>query len=379
MNASVGSTMLTRAAVMRQLHKPLAAEDIELDPPKEGEVFLRMVAAGICGSDRHVLEGIYPSPLPAVAGHEGAGVVEAVGPGVTKLAVGDHVLQLFIGPCGKCEPCRRGQRTFCAERLPPDGTLLDGTFRMHASDGSDIATTLRLGSFAAHTVTPEINCVAIPREVDLVSAALVSCGVATGMGAAINVAKVKPGDNVLVIGTGGVGIAAIAGAVIAGAAEIIAVDRQESKREFAREFGATHFINPTDDDLVTAVLEYTHQRGVDSVLLTVDRVLPEHFPAAVTCLAPGGVVVQVGTPGPGLDSIPVSPNALLGKQASITGTAFGGMDPARDALRYVDLYRAGRLPLDRMVTRTYPLEGINDAFADMAGGRNVRGVVVYDN
>ena len=369
--------MRTRAAVMRALHKPLSIEDIELDAPGPGEVRLRMVAAGICGSDRHVLEGVYPSPLPAVAGHEGAGVVEQVGPGVTALSVGDHVIQTFIGPCGRCVPCRRGARTFCEERLPADGTLLDGTFRMHAMDGSDIATTLRLGSFAAHTVTPVQNCVAIPKDVDLVSAALVSCGVATGVGAAINVAGVRPGDAVVVIGAGGVGVAAITGAIIAGAADVIAIDKQESKRQFALEFGATHFLNPDDGDLVPAIMEITDGRGVDRVLLTVDRVLPEMFSMGVTCLAPGGVVVQVGTPAPGFDTIPVAPYELLRKQASITGSVFGGMDPARDALRYVDLYRAGRLPLDRFITRTYPLEGINDAFDDLAAGKNVRGVVVY--
>lgn len=370
--------MQTRAAVMRALSKPLSIEDIELDPPKEGEVRLRMVAAGICGSDRHVLEGVYPSPLPAVAGHEGSGIVEEIGPGVTRLAVGDHVIQTFIGPCGRCGPCLRGMRTFCEERLPPDGTLLDGTFRMHALDGSSIATTLRLGTFSAHTVTPEANCVAIPKDVDMVSAALVSCGVATGVGAAMNVARVQPGDHVLVVGAGGVGISAIAGSVIAGAAVVIAVDRQESKRAFALEFGATHFLDPSDGDIAAAVMEHTHGRGVDRVLLTVDRVPPEHFPMAVACLAPGGVVVQVGTPDGALDAIPVPPYELLRKQASITGTVFGGMDPARDALRYIELYRAGRLPLDRFVTRTYPLEGINDAFDDLAAGRNVRGVVVFD-
>jgi S-(hydroxymethyl)glutathione dehydrogenase/alcohol dehydrogenase len=173
-------------------------------------------------------------------------------------------------------------------------------------------------------------------------------------------------------------VAAIAGAVIAGAAEVIAVDLHESKREFALEFGATHFVNPSVDDVVAAVMEHTDARGVDSALLTTDRVLPEHFPMAVACLSPGGIVVQVGTPHGDHSSIAVSPYDLLRKQASITGTAFGGMDPARDALRYIELYRAGRLPLDRFITRRYPLDGINDAFADLAAGKNVRGVVVYD-
>jgi NDMA-dependent alcohol dehydrogenase len=363
---------------MRAQRRPLQIEDIELDPPRTGEVLLRMAAAGICGSDRHVLEGVYPSPLPAVAGHEGAGVVEAVGAGVTRVAVGDHVIQTFIGPCGHCEACRRGQRTFCHEAMPPEGTLLDGTFRMHALDGSDIATTLRLGTFAAHTVTPEINCVPVPKDIDLTCAALVSCGVSTGVGAAINVARVGPGDDVAIIGVGGVGVAALLGAVLAGAARVIAIDRYETKRAVALELGASRFVDARTEDVADAIRHATGGRGVDKVLLTADRIVAELYPLAVECLAPGGVVVQVGTPDTSLDHIPVPPYALLRKQLAITGTVYGGMDTATDALRWLDLYRAGRLPLDRFVTRTYPLEDINQAFADLAEGRNIRGVVVYD-
>jgi NDMA-dependent alcohol dehydrogenase len=363
---------------MRALRRPLQIEEIELDPPRTGEVLLRMAAAGICGSDRHVLEGVYPSPLPAVAGHEGAGVVEAVGPGVTRVAVGDHVIQTFIGPCGRCPACRRGQRTFCHEAMPPEGTLLDGTFRMHALDGSDIATTLRLGTFAAHTVTPEINCVPVPKDVDLTPAALLSCGVSTGVGAAINVARVGPGDDVAVIGVGGVGVAALLGAVLAGASRVIAVDRHETKRAVTLELGASHFVDARTEDVADAIRQATAGRGVDKVLLTADRIVAELYPLAVDCLAPGGVVVQVGTPDASLDHIPVPPYALLRKQLAITGTVYGGMDTATDALRWLDLYRAGRLPLDRFVTRTYPLEDINRAFTDLAEGRNIRGVVVYD-
>jgi alcohol dehydrogenase (nicotinoprotein) len=368
----------TRAAVMRALHAPLSIEEIELDPPRAGEVLLRMVAAGICGSDRHVLEGVYPSPLPAVAGHEGAGVVEAVGPGVTRVAVGDHVIQTFIGPCGRCTACRRGQRTFCQEALPADGTLLDGTFRMHALDGSDIATTLRLGTFAAHTVTPEINCVVVPKDIDLTCAALVSCGVSTGLGAAINVARVAPGEDVAVIGVGGVGVAALLGSLLAGAARVIAVDRQEAKRSVALQLGATQFVNGGTEDVAVAIRDATLGRGVDKVLLTADRIVADLYPLAVECLAPGGMVVQVGTPDAALDHIPVPPYTLLRKQLAITGTVYGGMDTATDALRWLDLHRSGRLPLDRFVSRTYPLDDINLAFSDLAEGRNIRGVIVYD-
>lgn len=363
---------------MRALNRPLVIEDIELDPPKAGEVLLRMTAAGICGSDRHVLEGVYPSPLPAVAGHEGAGIVEAIGPGVSGVAVGDSVIQTFIGPCGHCDACRRGQRTFCQEAMPSEGTLLDGTFRMHAMDGSDIATTLRLGTFSAHTVTPEINCVVVPKDIDPRYAALVSCGVSTGVGAAINVARVRPGDDVVVIGIGGVGVSALVGSVIVGAGRIIAVDLQEGKRAVALEFGATQFVNAGTDDVLAAVKAATGGRGVDQVLLTADKIVAPLYPLAVDCLGPGGVVVQVGTPDVSLDHIPVPPYALLRKQLAITGSVYGGMDTATDSLRWLDLYRAGRLPLDRFVTRTYALDDINQAFSDLAEGRNIRGVVVFD-
>jgi S-(hydroxymethyl)glutathione dehydrogenase/alcohol dehydrogenase len=360
---------------MRAVGGPLSVEEIELDPPKSGEVLLRMVAAGICGSDRHVLEGRFPSPLPAVAGHEGAGVVEAVGPGVTRVAVGDHVVQTFIGPCGACPPCQRGQRTFCQQAMPQDGTLLDGTFRMHALDGSDIATTLRLGTFAAHTVTPEINLVPIPKDVDLVPAALVSCGVATGVGAAVNVAAVRPGDTVAVLGVGGVGSAALLGARLAGAGTTIAVDLGTAKRDSAFDAGATHFVDAGAEDVLAAVHAATAGRGVDKVLLTMDHIRPEHYPLAVACAAPGGTVVQVGTSD--VDHIPVNPNELLRRQIALTGTVFGGMDPTAEARRWIDLHRAGRLPVERFVTRTYALDDINQAFADLAAGINVRGVVVF--
>ena len=204
---------------MRAFDEPLRVEEIELDPPKAGEVLLRMSAAGICGSDLHILAGDVPVPTPAVAGHEGSGVVEAVGPAVTRLAVGDHVIQTFVSICGHCEACVRGQSSFCATGMTFDGRYADGTHRMHSQSGEPIAAPLRLGTFSAHTVTPESSLIAIARDVDLTTAALVSCGVSTGVGAAVNVAKVVAGDTVAVVGIGGVGAAALAGAVLAGAAQ----------------------------------------------------------------------------------------------------------------------------------------------------------------
>ncbi|HZP28192.1 MAG TPA: alcohol dehydrogenase catalytic domain-containing protein [Acidimicrobiia bacterium] len=370
--------MRTRAAVMREHGRPLSIETLELDEPRAGEVLLRMEAVGICGSDRHVLEGRFPGSVPCVGGHEGAGVVESVGPGVHGIAVGDHVLQTFVGPCGVCGPCRRNQRTFCAERWTTDGRLPDGTFRLHDGRGDNVGTLLGLGSFGEYTVTPARNCLVVPGDVDPACAALVACGVSTGVGAAVNVAGTRPGDDVAVIGVGGVGAAAVLGAVLAGAARVVAVDIHASKADAARDLGATHFVNARDAEVAESLAEITDGRGVDRVILTLDRILAEHYRIAIDALAPGGVAVQVGATDQGLDYIPVSPDVLAHKQASFTGTVFGGMDPPADARRWLSLYRSGRLPLDKLITRTYTLDAINDAFADLAVGRNIRGVVRFD-
>ena len=361
---------------MRELRQPLSIETIELDDPRTGEVLIRMTAAGLCGSDLHVLHGHFPSAVPAVCGHEGAGIVEAVGPGVDGIEVGDQVVHLFVGPCGKCDNCLRGKKTFCTTYAHPDGSFADNTFRMHSADGTDIATTLGLGSFSAHTVSPAVNCAVVPKDLDPLTAALISCGVSTGVGAVINVARTQPGDSVAVIGVGGVGAAAILGAVLGGAGNIIGIDILEAKRDVALALGATDFILASEQDPRAEIARITGGRGVDRVLLTADTIRPEMYPLAIEVLAPGGAAVQVGASTAGLDHIPVSPSLFV-KQASFTGTAYGGMDPARDARKYADLALSGRLPVERLVTRTYPLEQINDAFDDLAAGRNIRGVVTF--
>ena len=370
--------MKTTAAVMRAHNQPLSIETIDVDPPKAGELLLRMAAAGICGSDRHVLEGHFPGAVPTVGGHEGAGVVEAVGEGVQGFAVGDHVLQTFVGPCGVCASCRRGQRTFCTLRWTTDGTLPDGTFRMHAADGSPIGTLLGLGSFSAHTVSPARNCVVVPPDVDLACAALVSCGVSTGVGAMVNVARTQIGDDVAILGAGGVGAAAIMGAVIAGAGRIIAIDVHDTKEGPARSFGATHFLNARTQNVAEAISQITEGRGVDRIVLTLDRIFPEHYKLAIEALAPGGVAVQVGSTDHGMDHLPVSPNAFASRQVSFTGTVYGGMNPEADARRWLELHRRGALPVETLITREYDLGDINKAFDDLAAGRNIRGLVRFE-
>lgn len=369
--------MEATAAVLRKENQPLSIETIEVDGPGEGEVLIRMVAAGVCHSDRHFMTGHRTTRLPVVIGHEGAGIVEAVGPGVSGLAVGDHVVQTFIATCGQCRQCRRRKYTACETGLGiTDGTMLDGTFRMHSS-GEDIGTGSRLGSFSELTVSPETACVKIPADIDLAHAALVSCGVSTGLGAAMNVAAIEPGESVAVFGAGGVGTAAIVGAVIAGAAAVVAVDVVDAKLQSALSFGATHAVNAAATDTVEAVRQVTGGYGVDKAIICIDTVRPEHITAALETVDAGGRVVIVGGADSAVDSIPASPAALLRSSKGILGTLYGGMDPHRDVLRYLDLYRAGRLPLDRFVSNTYPLESINQAFGDLVAGRNVRGVILY--
>lgn len=371
--------MKTTAAVMRAIGEPLSIEEVELDAPRAGEVLIRMAAVGICGSDRHVLEGHFPSSTPSVCGHEGAGVVEAVGEGVTSISVGDHVIQTFVGPCGHCAACRRGKRTFCTTGWNVDGRMADGTYRMRATDGEPIGTTLGLGSFSAHTVSPARNCVVIPADVDLGNAALVACGVSTGIGSVLNVAQMRPGDSVAVIGVGGVGAAAIMGAAMGGAGLVVGIDIHDSKRAAATKFGASHFVNAREEDVAAVLSDLTEGWGIDRVILTVDRTLPEHYLLALQALAPGGIAVQVGSSQAGLDHLPVAPAVFTLKQVSFTGTVYGGMDPALDALKYLDLHRAGRLDLASLVTTTYRLDQINDAFSDLAAGRNIRGLIRFDD
>jgi S-(hydroxymethyl)glutathione dehydrogenase/alcohol dehydrogenase len=336
-----------------------------------------MAAAGVCYSDHHFITGRRNMRLPAVIGHEGAGVVDAVGPGVKGLSVGDHVVQTFVAPCGRCHRCRRRKFTYCEVGLGvADGTMMDGTFRMRTADG-EIGTGMRLGSFSEYTVSPETACVLIPRDIDLTYASLVSCGISTGVGAALNVAAVRPGDSVAVFGVGGVGAAAVAGAIVGGAGAVIAVDINEHKLDMARSLGATHTVNAKDRDSVQAVREATGGYGVDKSILCIDVVRPEHLSAAIDSMDSGGTAVVVGGADSTLDHIPTSPALLMRDSKSVVGTMYGGMDPHRDVLRYLELYRSGRLPLEKFVSQTYPLDAINTSLKDLIEGRNIRGVVVF--
>ena len=354
-----------KAAVLREVNKPLTVEDVTLDDPGPGAVLVKTAASGVCHSDLHFIEGLWPVPTPAVLGYEAAGVVEAVGPGVTYVQPGDHVVMLFTPFCGRCEFCSVGQPYLCGQGRIAGQTL-------HIGDQA-VAPFLSMSSFAEYMVVPENGVVKIRKDVPLDRAALVGCGVMTGVGAAINTAKVEPGSTCVVIGTGGVGLNVIQGCALAGAEKIIAVDIHPNKLEMAREFGATHFVDASKEDPVAKVREITGG-GSDYAFEAIG--LPAAITQAFDMVRRGGHAVVVGMAPLGSEASISAPGFLAGK--SLLGCIYGSTRPRYDMPRLLDLYVAGKLKLDELVSRTYPLEGINDAFAAMKAGEVARGVIVFN-
>lgn len=371
--------MRARAALLKSIPGRYVIRDVEVDAPKEHEVLVRYVASGICHSDVHFLTGEHLGIVPMCGGHEGAGVVEAIGPGVTGLQVGDHVVASFIPSCGRCRYCADGRANLCnlGAKLQL-GPQLDGTYRMH-DDGEPISQFLLISTFSPWSVVPEQSLVKVPKDVPLETVCLLGCGVGTGLGSALNAAGVRAGHHVIVMGVGGVGINAVQGAAIAGAATVVAVDPVPFKREMAERLGATH----TYADIAEAadfVRSVTNGQGADSAILTMDGPTGDDAAAAFDAVSKGGTVVVTGmashhTP-PG---IPISLLMLAGMEKRIQGCLFGMCSPAVDILRQIDLYRAGRLKLDELVTRRYALDEINDAVTDLLEGRNIRGVISHQH
>lgn len=361
----------TRAALLRERGTPLCIEEIAFEPPRTSEVLVRIAAASACHSDLHV-QNLGGPHLPLIVGHEAAGVVEEVGPGVTRLKTGDKVAFSFVPSCGRCDACERGMEVACirGSQIGGDGSLLDGTHRARDRDGRPVGQMVRLGAFSEFTVVHEDSLQLVPPETDLRLAALLSCGFVTGAGAAINVAKVEPGDNVLVVGIGGVGAAAVQGALLAGAARIIAVDVHEKKLAMARDFGATDTIDASSSDWVAEVRELTGGWGVDKGITCVGRVDDAHLREFVACVRDVGHCVVVGA------GDPVLSLKEMGRK-TLTWTLYGSPRPKADVLRYLRLHEAGRLRLDHMITRTYTLDEVNECLEDMAGGRLIRGVIAF--
>ena len=347
-----------------------------------------MVASGMCHSDEHLWNGEIAvdqavldlmgwQQFPIIMGHEGAGVVEAVGPGVTDVAVGDHVVTSFVPSCGRCPACASGHQNLCdlgAQLL--SGHQLDGTSRHHALDGSDIATMCCLGTFAEHTVVSTQSVVKIDPALPLEVACLVSCGVTTGWASATYTGGVVSGDTVVVVGAGGVGMNAIQGASLGGAAHVVAVDPVEFKRDRAPEFGATHTAASVAE-AAGLVGQLTRGRNAELVIVTVGTAHGTDLADYMGLVAKGGTLVVTALAPLEERDATLSLFDLAMFQKSIKGTIFGGANPRYDIPRLLDLYTAGRLKLDELVTRTYTLDEINEGYQDLREGRNLRGVIRF--
>ena len=345
--------------------------DVELDPPKTGEVLVKMQATGICHSDLSIINGTIRWKLPSVLGHEGAGIVEQIGEGVTQVQPGDHVVLSFVPNCGECYNCNRAEPHLCRKNKPHGG-LLDGTSRVRMN-GEEIAVMSFLGNMAEYCVVPEACVVAIDKSYDFKAAALVGCGVTTGVGAAIKTAEVTPGSTVAVFGCGGVGLNVIQGARIAGAAKIIAVDLSVEKMELARAFGATDNVS-ADGDAVKEILDMTGGIGVDYAFEVVGN--GKLVEACFKATRMNGTTVLVGV---GRTDDRFSFNAMIVPftAKSIKGCMYGSANFKVDFPMYLELYRQGRLDLDRLITRTYSIDEAPEAFADLESGKNARGVITY--
>jgi alcohol dehydrogenase (nicotinoprotein) len=370
--------MKTRAAVLRDIGKPFEIVELDLDEPRTAEVRVKFTASGLCHSDDHLRTGDIPVRYPIVGGHEGAGVVEAVGEGVTRLAVGDHVVASFLPVCGKCRFCARGQTNLCDYgRFLVDNSLPDGTYRYHEG-ATDFGQMCLLGTFSQRAVLSEASVVKIEDDIPLVEAALVGCGVPTGFGSAVKAGEVKPGDTTIVYGVGGVGVNSLQGASIAGARYVIAVDPVEFKRESAMKFGATHAVATTEEAQALA-FELTWGVGADQAIVTMGVVTEEVVSAAFAAIRKRGTVVLTGLAGPAKKTVNISGFELSLFEKRLQGALFGSSNPFDDIPRILDLYRAGKLKLSELITTRYTLDQVNQGYEDMMAGRNIRGVIVYED
>jgi S-(hydroxymethyl)glutathione dehydrogenase/alcohol dehydrogenase len=367
--------MKARAAVLFEIGRRFEVRDVEVQAPKAGEVLVRMAAGGVCHSDLHVTTGQIPARLPAVLGHEGAGVVADVGPGVTSVKPGDHVISLWRSSCGTCEYCSDGRPALCAEgtQIRATGRLRDGTSRF-SLDGAEILHFAGVSTFAEYSVVPERALLPIPADVPLDRAALLGCAVITGVGAVFNCARVRPGRTMAVFGTGGVGLNVVQGGAIAGAEKIIAVDLLPAKLEYARRFGATHGVDASAGNAVAEVRAITGGRGVDYAFEVIGTA--RTIRDAYDCLAKRGTAVVVGV-SPGTAEVAIPAASLVFEERTLTGSLYGSARPRVDILKLIDLYRAGRLKVDELLTRSWRIEEINEAYDALERGEVARSVVTF--
>ena len=371
-------TFKTQAAVLLEPDGPWEITEVELDPPKANEVLIRFMASGLCHSDEHVRSHITPARLPMVGGHEGAGIIEEVGPGVTRVAKGDHVVCSYIPACGRCRMCSTGHQNLCDVGLNAMvGCLLDGTYRFHYQ-GKDVGAMCVLGTFSQYAVISEYSAVKVDDDYPFEVGALVGCGVPTGWGSAVYAAGVKPGETVVVYGCGGVGANAVQGARYAGAKNVVAVDPLDFKLETAQTLGATH-IATNHDEAKEMVVQLTRGQLADHAIITADLATAELLRQAVDIIGKTGGVVVTSVADYDEPSLHMSSGPLTGWQKRIQGALFGASNPLYDIPRILGLYRSGDLKIEELITRRYRLDQVNDGYADLLAGKNIRGVIVHEH
>jgi alcohol dehydrogenase len=374
--------MKTRVAVLHSLDKhapfaqsqPLKIEEIDLDAPGAGEVLIKMTAAGLCHSDLSVITGVRPRPVPMALGHEASGTVMKVGAGVNDLKPGDRVVLVFVPSCGHCMPCMEGRPALCEPGAEANGagSLLSGERRLHLG-GHDVHHHMGVSAFAEHAVVSRRSCVKLEQDIDLVEAALFGCAVLTGVGAVVNTAKVQAGQTTAVLGLGGVGLSALLGAVASGAREIVAIDLHDSKLEIAKSLGATATVNARDPDAVAKVKELT-KGGVDFAFEMAGSV--QAMEMAYRMTRRGGTTVTASLPHP-QHNWALQQVSLVAEERTVKGSYIGSCVPARDIPRYVGLYLAGKLPVDKLMGERMALSDINRGFDRLEAGESLRDLIVF--
>lgn len=370
--------MKTKGALIWEFNQPWSVEEIEIGDPRKDEVKIQMEAAGMCRSDHHLVTGDIPmAGFPVLGGHEGAGIVTEVGPGVDDFAPGDHVVLAFIPSCGKCPSCQAGMRNLCdlGAGLLAGESVTDGSFRIQAR-GQNVYPMTLLGTFSPYMVVHRSSVVKIDPSVPFEVACLVGCGVTTGYGSAVRTADVRPGDDVAIVGLGGVGMAALQGAVSAGARYVFAVEPVEWKRDQALKFGATR-VYPDINAALMGIAEVTYGLMAQKVIITVGKLDGADVDSYLTITAKGGTCVLTAIGSLVDTQVTLNLAMLTLLQKNIQGTIFGGGNPHYDIPKLLSMYKAGKLNLDDMVTTAYKLEQINDGYQDMLNGKNIRGVIRY--
>jgi S-(hydroxymethyl)glutathione dehydrogenase/alcohol dehydrogenase len=365
-----------KGAVFVGPNKPLEVQQLNISSqPGPNEVLVKLAASGVCHSDLHALDGDWDTPAPLVLGHEGAGVVVAVGSEVKDIAVDDHVILSWTPSCQRCEFCVSGRPVLCqlANETAYQHVFFDGKPRVSNSE-QDVKSFLAVGSFAEYAMVPESAAIQIRKDAPLAQAALVGCAVTTGIGAVVNTAKVEPGSTVLVVGCGGVGLNVIQGAKLAGAKQIIAADITDDKLDLGKQFGATHLINSREHDLVEQVQKLTGNRGVDYAFEAIG--LPVTIEACYESIRRGGTAVVVGQVADGV-KISIDPFVMSDQEKNLIGSNYGSSRQSIDFPKIVDLYMEGLVDLDSMITDRIKLEDVNDAFAEMRQGKGIRSVIEY--